>query len=204
MPWTPRPAPGRAEPLADELRHRAGTPLRALRSTARLGSDPEEAGDRLLRAGKAVMQALASGFRPAGETPLNGRVGRGRRVAFRSLPMEGIRGVRKALGGTVNDVLLAVVAGALRHFFRHRRAPLRDLSFRVTVPVNARHGEAAGPVGNRVSALFVDLPLRVADPVRRLRAIQPATGRLKSSGAADGVDLALAELEEPAKAGPRA
>lgn len=188
-PWRPRPAPGRAELLADELRHRLTSPVRALKSTVRLGSDPEETGERLLRTGKAVMQSLASGLRPAAATPLNGRVGRGRRVAFRSLSMEGIREIRKALGGTVNDVLLAVVTGALRHFFRHRREPLRELDFRVTVPVNARHGEAAGPVGNRVSALFVDLPLRVADPVRRLRAIQQATGRLKSSGTADGVDV---------------
>ena len=187
-PWRPRPPPTRAERVADELRHRLATPLLALRGTARLGSDPEAAGERLLRTGKTVMESLASGLRPAAATPLNGRVGRGRRVAFRSLPMEGIREIRKALGGTVNDVLLAVVTGALRHFFRHRRRSMRDLSFRVTVPVNSRHGEAAGPVGNRVSALFVDLPLQVADPARRLQAIQVATGRLKSSGAADGLD----------------
>ena len=81
-----------------------------------------------------------------------------------AIDLHEIHDVRKRLDGTVNDVVLAVVTGALRRFFRARRVRLKDLAFRVTVPVNLR-GEDEERVGNRVGALFIDLPLALSPVV---------------------------------------
>jgi WS/DGAT/MGAT family acyltransferase len=119
-----------------------------------------------------------------------------------SLARDDAREVRAILGGTVNDVLLATVAGALRTLLLERGDVIPD-AIRVFVPVNVRTEAARGTYGNRVTLVLCPVPLSEPDPVARLRRISAETRRLKSNGQATGV-LAfthLGELAPPVVAG---
>jgi diacylglycerol O-acyltransferase len=87
--------------------------------------------------------------------------------------------VRRALGGSLNDVVLTIVAGALRRFFEQRRFPLEGVDFRVMAPVSVRAEGERGRLGNRVSAWIVPLPLAEPDPAVRLQTIAACTEELK-------------------------
>jgi WS/DGAT/MGAT family acyltransferase len=187
--WRPRPSPGGVELLRDELGRVLATPLSLARATRNALGRPQAAGENLLRGADAVWQALSAGFRVPSPTPLNRPIGTHRRVEWRSLPLDEVKEVRKRLDGTLNDVVLAVVTGALRRFFGSRRTSLRDLDFRVVIPVNMRSGPRDAAAANRVSALFLSLPLDEPDPVRRFRRIRDASQRLKRSRTAEGFEL---------------
>jgi len=186
--WRPRPAPGRLVLARDELLRRARTPLRAwdlLRDAVRR---PERASAAVAEGAESVWQALSAGLRTPADTPLNRPIGTHRRVAWRVLDLDAVKEVKKGLDGTVNDVVLAVVAGALRRHLRRRRVALGKLDFRVVIPVSMRRPGDRGS-GNRVSALFLSLPLAERDPRRRFQRIRRETRRLKRSRAAEGIDL---------------
>ncbi len=131
---------------------------------------------------------------PAPHTSLNGPIGSTRRFAVVRVPLAELDTIRRALGGSINDVVLAACTSGLRDMLleRDERPPAAGL--RAMIPVNLREGSAALALGNRISSLFVQLP--VAEPLAGARydTIVAATRRLKSSGAATGataiVDLA--------------
>ena len=106
-----------------------------------------------------------------------------------------MKAVKDKLGGTLNDVVLATVAGGVRRFLRRRRVDVSRLDFRVATPVSVRSSIDPGALGNRVSAWIVPLPLAQADPVKRLAAIRATTRRLKESKQALGADLLSAVTE---------
>lgn len=186
--WTPQPAPGGFALLRDELGRRLATPLSLVRAARSALDRPQAASENLMRGADAVWQALSAGFRVPSATPLNRPIGTHRRIEWRTLPLDDVKEVKKRLDGTVNDVVLAVVTGALRRFFQSRGTPLRDLDFRVVIPVNMRSG-LNDSAANHVSALFLALPLAESDPVRRFRRIREASQRLKRSRTAEGFDL---------------
>ncbi|GIW39835.1 MAG: diacylglycerol O-acyltransferase [Candidatus Binatia bacterium] len=126
---------------------------------------------------------------PAPPTPLNGDVGPDRRFEWWAVPLQDVRLVKDRLGGTVNDVALATVAGAVRRFFRRKRWPVSGRDFRALVPVNLRT-PAERIVGNRVSAWLTSLPLDVRDPRERYDRVRQLTALLKAKGEAHGVELA--------------
>ena len=191
-PWEPEPVPGTSQLLVDSLLERVTEPAeraRSLRSAAR--------GPRQLfeRAGSLARQLSTMLNREmiTPRTSINGAVGRGRRFEPVQISLDEVKEVRRALGGTVNDVVLAGVAGGLREFFASRRE-LDDLeSFKVFCPVSVRAESEHMQLGNRVSAMFVPLPITEADPVVRLGAIRTTTADLKDReqavGAAFLVDL---------------
>jgi WS/DGAT/MGAT family acyltransferase len=181
--FTPRPRPGFAEQILDEASH-------ALSSFGALGDallNPSRSTSKAASGLSALWDTVQLGARLPPSTPVNGPHGMQRRVDWATLDLHEIHDVRKRLDGTVNDVVLAVVTGALRRFFRARRVRLKDLAFRVTVPVNLR-GEDEERVGNRVGALFIDLPLAERDPLRRFAAIRDRTLEAKRSRCAEGVE----------------
>jgi len=90
-----------------------------------------------------------------------------------------IREIKNRLGGTVNDVVLAIVSGAVRRFLQQRDAAVDAGAFRALVPVSVRAPSEAGALGNRVAAWVADLPIAEPDPARRLRALQETTAELK-------------------------
>ncbi len=182
--FKPQPEPSFVEQIVDEASH-------ALSGLGALGNallNPWSATARTASGLSALWDTAQRGLHFAPPSPINGPHGPQRRVDWVTLDLHEIHDLRKRLDGTVNDVVLAVVTGALRRFFRARRVPLRNLDFRVTIPVNLR-SEGEARVGNRVGALFVDLPLAERDPLRRFAAIRERTLDAKGSRCAEGVDV---------------
>lgn len=119
---------------------------------------------------------------PDPNTILRGELGVSKRAAWSAgIPLEDIRAIRRALGGTINDVLLTLVTGALRRYLQDRGEPVDNFSMRVTVPVNVRPSGREADLGNRVGALFVTLPVSIGDPVCRLGEIVRRMNGLKDS-----------------------
>lgn len=100
-----------------------------------------------------------------------------------------IKALGQQLGGKVNDVVLAIVTGAMRRFLERRGEPLESIDYRVVVPVNMRSLSGEPAVANRDSAFFLSLPVSESNPLARFEAVRTETARLKSSHAADGIDF---------------
>jgi WS/DGAT/MGAT family acyltransferase len=187
-PWTPRPTPGPRELYAASLRERVAAPVafaRHVREPAVRRSVRE-----LVEGLKPLGNLLALGRAPA--TSLNAPTGPRRRWDMATLDFRAVKRVRAAFGSTSNDVVLAVVAGALGELFAARgERPPNDL--RVMVPVSVRNAASRGAVGNRVSAMFCALPTGEADPAERLRKVMQATREAKARRLSDGA-LALCRI----------
>lgn len=129
----------------------------------------------------------------APRTSLNVRIGATRRLAAVAVPLEDLKQVKRRLGGTVNDVVLAATAGGLRRLFEQRGDDLGVGSVRAMVPVSLRQAGEQLALGNRVSSLFVELPISEPDPLLRYRKTAAAAADLKSSDQTMGAE-ALVEL----------
>ena len=188
-PYLPRPAPDRIQLVRDSIGRVARTPLSLAREARRWLEQPEllrgDMGERL----RGLADTLGIGMRGAGDTPLNQPIGPHRRFDWVSMDLGAVRNVKNRLGGTVNDVVLATVAGAVREFLRYRRVNVDGLNYRVLAPVSMRSNDQKGTLGNQVSVWFVDLPIRERDPRRRLERIREITAELKKSKQALGASL---------------
>lgn len=191
-PRKPRPAPGSAEMVARALGDLVRRPLDLAREAASPVPEGRGALKEILGGLGPLLGIGALG--PAPGCSLNKSVSPGRRWVMTSIDLSTVKRVRAALGGTVNDVALAVVAGALRKLLLGRREkPTRDL--RVLVPVSVRSPEAHGTLGNQVAAVFCPLPVSEPDPAERLRKVSHAMAGLKQSRQAVGA-MALTRLAE--------
>ena len=173
-----RAAPTPAQLFADEAIRRVIAPMVAAQSARRFVEETKELGEDLKHRLLAMRQSARSGwFRRASATPLNARIGPNRRIAFLETPLDQVKSIKNALGGTVNDVVIAAVAGAVRSFLSERRAvDVDDLDFRAMVPVSTRgEGEEATGLGNQVTMWLLDLPVGEPDPVERLRRVSELT-----------------------------
>jgi WS/DGAT/MGAT family acyltransferase len=192
-PWTPRPAPGRGELLAAELRRRAsGAAQLALSRGPSVLRDPRAFLGAVREGVEAVGETLAAGLRPASNTPLNRPLGAHRSFDWLDMKLADLKRVKDRLGGTVNDVVLATVAGALRRFFALRRVDVEGLHVRANVPVSMRAAEERGRLGNRIALWMTDLPVSEPDPLRRLALVRETTARLKTSKQALGAEVLAA------------
>jgi diacylglycerol O-acyltransferase / wax synthase len=186
--WTPRPAPGALDLLVGEAAQRLRAGGNLLRWVGAVASAPRAGLAGALGVGTAVAQALDAALRLPGPTDLNRPIGPHRRVEWQSLELDSVKRVKERLGGTVNDVVLATVTGALHRFLGTRASWPVKLDYRVVIPVNMRSGDDDATVANHVSALFVSLPVAERDPRRRYERIRVETDRLKHSRAAQGID----------------
>lgn len=174
--WIPRPAPSAARLLGDELRRRAAAPLELLAPGERgVTESLRDVRDAVF----GLAEAVDDGRRPASETPFDTDLGPHRRFDWARVELADVKQVRDTLGGTLNDVVLAVVAGALRRFLRNRGMVVEQLHFRVMVPVSVRNHGERGSLGNQVSMMLVRLPLEEADPIERLHCVARETGQCK-------------------------
>ncbi len=187
-PWTPRPAPGTLGFLADGVAGGAEFSASLVREAAGALVSPRETLGRVLGGAGAAWQTLRTGLVPPADSPLNRPIGQQRRVEWTSFDLDEFRDLRKRLDGSLNDVVLSVVAGTLRRFLKRRGVPLRGLDLRAVVPVDMRGGQVDLKVGNRVSSWFVDLPIGESRPARRFERIRAQTRRLKRSDAAQAID----------------
>lgn len=125
---------------------------------------------------------------------LNGPMSGTRHFATVRLDLADVKAIKTRLGGTVNDVVLALCAGGLRHLLLSRGDDLPEGNLRAQVPVNIRTEDQEHSLGNELTSLFVDLPVAEADPTARYRAVAERAAQLKSGSQRTGgktiVDLA--------------
>jgi len=193
--WQPRPAPSEARLLVDELGRRATLPIGVARAAIRALTAPGAALASLRETAVDLSQVATAGLGAASETPLNAPIGPHRRFDWNSIDFAKVKEIRARMDAKVNDVVLSVVAGAVRDFLERRGVRTKDLDFRVMVPVSVRSEEERGTAGNRVSSLIVPLPLDELDPIGRLRRIVETTRELKASGQSRGMQT-LSEVME--------
>jgi diacylglycerol O-acyltransferase / wax synthase len=182
--WAPRPEPTDLELLTEALRERATSPreiARGIRAAAR-------APRRVLRGLGATGELIETGL-SAPRTPFNVEIGSHRRLAFVRADLADFKRVKNAHGGTVNDVVLSVVTGALGNYLRARGHDTEGLELRAMVPVSVRAEEERGALGNRIAAMMAPLPVWCEDPLERLRLASETMGDLKGSGQAVGAEI---------------
>ncbi|MGZ4277534.1 MAG: WS/DGAT/MGAT family O-acyltransferase [Solirubrobacteraceae bacterium] len=181
-PWRPAPEPGGAALVAGALAERASRPLHRTLAAAGALRSP---GAVAAHAAQTLqgLAAYAGIVRPPPATELNGPIGRHRRWDWARVRLSDVREIRLAYGGTVNDVGRAVIAHGYRALLEQRGEQASSGTIRTLVPVSVRPPGDTGAY-NRVSALFADLPVGIADPVARLAAIQAQLRHLKESNEA--------------------
>jgi WS/DGAT/MGAT family acyltransferase len=179
-PFEPRPSPGPIDLLASEVGRRVTGLVAALGRAPGALREPADLAGRVREGVGAVRETLSAALRPASNTPINQKLGPHRRLDWRDLELSRVKAVKDRLGGTVNDVVLAVVAGALSRWLRKsRQTDVDELDFKVMTPVSLRMAGERGRLGNRVAAWFVPLPLAEHDRRRRYQLVREATARLK-------------------------
>lgn len=186
-PWTPLPPPSGPTLIASAMRRRGAASLRFLQHLPRFGG---EIGTRLA----SLVGLLRTGLSRVTSSPINGDIGPHRRVEWVHVDLAQVKEIRRRLGGTVNDVVLAVVCGALRRLHLRARAGF-DGAFRVLVPVSTRATSERGDTGNRVSAWIADLPLDEPDVRARHRRICATTEALRGNQAEQNASLLVETAE---------
>jgi WS/DGAT/MGAT family acyltransferase len=194
-PFEPRPSPGPIDLLASEVGRRVTGLVSALGRTPGALREPADLAGRVREGVAAVSETLSAALRPASNTPINQKLGPHRRLDWRDLELSRVKAVKDRLGGTVNDVVLATVSGALREFLALRRLDVDNLLIRANVPVSLRSRDERGTLGNRIALFMAELPVSVADPLERLARVRETMERLKSSRQAMGAEVLAAVSE---------
>jgi WS/DGAT/MGAT family acyltransferase len=187
--FVPRPGPKPAQLVASELAHRARLPLRTASGAFELLRAPRRTLASIEHAVGAIGHAIGAGFGSVARTPLDVPIGPHRRFDWLRMDLAGVREVKQRFGGTVNDVVLVLVAGALRRFFERRGLAVDELDVRAMVPVSVRTATQRGKLGNRVATLRARLPVDERDPARRISRVIAETRRLKGSDLVEGTEL---------------
>ena len=144
---------------------------------------------------RTAAETLGATLRSASPTPLNRPIGPHRRYDWMTMELADVKAVRKAFGGSLNDVVLTVVTGAVRRFLERRGVRAAGLDFRIMAPVSVRSQDESGALGNRVSAWVVPLPVGEDDPREQLAQIAARTAELKDSKSAVGAEVLTGALE---------
>jgi WS/DGAT/MGAT family acyltransferase len=187
--WIPRPAPTAYELMRDAAVRYATLPYSIARNLPQAIQDVGNPTSDVRARARALRDSLGSGLRNVSSTPLNQPIGGHRRFDWLALSLEDVKRVKNQLGGSINDVVLATVAGAVRRFLERRRVNCDTLDFRVMAPVSVRSADERGTLGNRVSGWMVPMPLHERDPKRRLAIIRETTAMLKESKQALGAEV---------------
>lgn len=196
--WLPQPEPAPAELVTAGIRDLAAIPFEMAQHLADALDDP----DATIEGARAVLQGLrelaTAYLHPPSPTPLNVPLGTHRRVYWTRCPLADFKRIKDTFGGTINDVYLTVLTGALAYWLRRRGVRTRGLELRAAVPISLQSGSAdAGPntVGTRIVECFAPLPVGTSEPVERLRIVRRALDNLKHSKQALGA-RAIAALQD--------
>jgi WS/DGAT/MGAT family acyltransferase len=185
--WHPEPRPSGISLLRSSLVEGIRTPVDVLRNFQSALAAP----GRMLHQLADLMDGLYT-YRAFAKSPtessLNGPIGPHRRWCWASTSLVDINKIRNAHHGTVNDVVLSAIAQGFRALMLSRGEPVDGLCVRTLVPVSVRHEAEQGMLNNRVSAMFVDLPMGVEDPVERLVAIRAEMEDLKEHHQSDAAE----------------
>jgi diacylglycerol O-acyltransferase / wax synthase len=186
-PWQPKALPDPISLLQEAVRDRLTEAAQSLTDEAFRLLRPVDAADRARQLTGALTSSLPSLLRPAPPVPFNGPLSTERRFAWQELSFAEVRAIRQALGGTVNDVVLTVLAGALGRYLRARGHRTEGLELRAMCPVSMRRPDERGALGNLVSVMIAPLHVGVLDPAERLRAERESMERLKGQDQAGGL-----------------
>jgi diacylglycerol O-acyltransferase / wax synthase len=187
--WHPRPEPTSVQLFGEALIERATQPAEIIRTARAALRAPRH----IVRAGIGALSAVGALARTglaAPASPLNVDIGPHRRYDWVRTDLNELKEIKDRLGGTVNDVVLAVVTGALRRFLEHRGEDVDQMTLRAMVPVSVRReDEFNQTMGNRVAAMMAPLPVYEPDPVERLHILREELAHLKQGGQAVGAQV---------------
>ncbi len=193
--WIAEPEPSQAQVIAEGVRGLVSRPLELGERAARAVSSPLRALEEVREGVEGVGEALGSFVSPAPSTPLNVAIGTHRRLTWVTTELDVLKAIKNALGGTVNDVFLAVVTGALARWLRSRGVETDGLELRGAVPVSVRAEDERGRLGNRITMMVGPLPVYADDPLERLGIVTEAMRGLKESKQALGAEV-IAGLQD--------
>jgi diacylglycerol O-acyltransferase len=145
-------------------------------------------GDWLRMMGASLRTALPYFLFPAKKTPFNRPFSGERSIMGLAADLEEVNRIRKVTGGTVNDVALSVLGGALARYLESHGEDVDNRIVRIFTPVNVRHTDEKDKLGNRFSMLLVEVPVGVRDPINRLQLISERTAQLKKEHVSEGVE----------------
>jgi len=190
--WEPRAAPGRLRLLGSALRDAAVRQTKVFELLKRALGGRDELPEPLRQSMSAVGETLAN-LRPTSRTLLNQPIGAERRVEWCALELAELRQLRERLGGTLNDLVLSITAGALRYYLAAHGERVAELDLRALVPVSVRAPGTSGEVGNQIALWLVDLPVEEANARLRHEQVCSVTRALKRSSQTQGA-AALARV----------
>ena len=187
--WEARPEPSGAQLLVKDAEAVLQTPLGILRRIERAVEHPRATIKQAADAAEALGEVGWSFANPAPKVPLNVEIGSHRRFTWVRADLAQFKRIKGVLGGTVNDVVLGVVSGALRRWLRSRGMRTEGLELRAQVPVSIRAADERGQLGNRLAVVRGPLPIYVDDPVRRLEIVRHGMEGIKQSKQALGAEV---------------
>jgi WS/DGAT/MGAT family acyltransferase len=193
--WTPEPEPSEAELVAEGIKGLLRTPADLAGQAVGALSSPGRAVDEVREAAEGVGEVLWAGLNPAPDVPLNQKIGPHRRLFWVQSDLAKLKAIKNSLGGTVNDVVLAIVSGAVGRWLRERGVRTEGLELRALVPVSIRGEDEHGQLGNRIAAMRGPLPVYAEDPVERLQIVRGEMEGLKESKQALGAEV-IAGLQD--------
>jgi diacylglycerol O-acyltransferase len=180
-PWEPHPEPSEMQLLAKSVPNVTKMPLRVARRMLRAAQHPGETASHATEVAQGLGEIVWELMNPAPKVPLNCDIGPHRRYRWVHASLSDFKVVKDAFGGTVNDVVLAVAAGALRRWLHGRGIRTQGLELRGLVPVSLRTEEERGMMGNRLAVFRAPLPVYAEDPVERLRIVRMEMSKVKQS-----------------------
>ncbi|HEX6666141.1 MAG TPA: wax ester/triacylglycerol synthase family O-acyltransferase [Solirubrobacterales bacterium] len=187
--WVPQKEPGTTELVARGISDAVAAPVKIAERAVAAVRHPETTARKAVEAIEGLTEVLTAFADPAPDVPLNQPIGPHRRYVWASSELATFKQIKDGLGGTVNDVVLAVVTGSLRSWLHRRGVRTEGLELRALVPVSIRHEDERGDLGNRIALMRGPLPVYVEDPVRRLRVISDEMAGLKRSKQALGAEV---------------
>ncbi|HEY3020753.1 MAG TPA: wax ester/triacylglycerol synthase family O-acyltransferase [Solirubrobacteraceae bacterium] len=189
VPWTAARQPAGVDLLAAGARDIVRSGLRVAAGAVGALAHPDRTVGAAVTAAEGLGEVVWAGLNPAPATPLNVEIGPHRRLVGARARLEDFKLVKSTFSTTVNDVVLAVVTGALRDWLRSRGVRTEGLELRALVPVSIRAEHEHGTLGNRIAAMRGPVPVYIDDPLTRLRAVKEAMDGLKESKQAVGAEV---------------
>jgi len=185
-PWLPHPEPSSAELVLAGIRGMVNTSAALVARALSAATRPARSLSLLRDAGQGIGEIVWAGLNPAPDTPLNVEIGPHRRYSVVRQRLADYKEIKDVLGGTVNDVVLAVVSGALADWLHSRGIRTQGIEMRALVPVSVRTETHQGSLGNQLTVMRGPLPVYIDDPIARLRFVRKAMDGLKESKQAVG------------------
>ncbi|MEJ7714820.1 MAG: wax ester/triacylglycerol synthase family O-acyltransferase [Thermoleophilaceae bacterium] len=194
-PWEPRSEPGDVSITARGMTDLAGAPVGLARRAVSALISPAKTAARAREVTAGLGEVARNTVVSAPQTPLNGPMGPHRRLSWARVPLADLKQVKSQLGGTVNDVFLTVISGALHRWLRSRGVRTEGLELRSAVPVSTRAEGGDSALGNQITIMIGRLPTYVEDPVERHRLVVESMRGLKESKQALGAEV-ISGLED--------